>query len=605
MRFAMYVRKSTEDAGESTGSQIKACREVARQHGFAVLDDWVVSEEDVSGRVSRAGLDRIIKAAYRKPRPFDGLLIWAISRGARDMGLTLELFESMQANGVQVWRADQGRAVPFTTPQDKMMLMVEAYGASDQPWQTGQAVRRVLRQKAAQGFHVAGKTFGYQLVRVCQCKVRNCPERGEGHKGHTERAVDAGQAAVVLKIFQLAASGLGDGRIVGRLEHDPVPGSKGWSKYSVRDVLNNELYRGWVIWGRTSRSVVRSEAGKNVYKRSTVPESEWVREYHPGLRIISDDLWDRVRRRKEKTLLLYGNQKTLERLGGGNGRAGDSAVNVSHSLLGSIAKCGTCGGSLVKMTKGRGDKGRYRCRARYARGKGEHGCANSRAVPARLLENAVRDAVHEALEDPKNVDALMQTLKLQGERWLRERGDKRGAGAGMEKEINKLKLVVERLEDAIERGQPVGERLKLRTAELARLEAKLAEPPPPKLTRAQLVERIDKSLSPLERMMRDYNEAKAEDAQQVREALRALGVERIVVTPLDRGGWRVEGMANLDRVIAGGSDALVNMGAARESSRTLRRAPAPCRSEATAELLCAPILLWGGEIRLSLQEKPS
>ena len=145
MRFAMYVRKSTEDAGESTGSQIQACREVARQHGFAVLDAWVVSEEDVSGRVSRAGLDRIIRAAYRKPRPFDGLLIWAISRGARDMGLTLELFESMQANGVQVWRADQGREVPFKTPQDKMMLMVEAYGASDQPFQTGQAVRRVLR----------------------------------------------------------------------------------------------------------------------------------------------------------------------------------------------------------------------------------------------------------------------------------------------------------------------------------------------------------------------------------------------------------------------------------------------------------------------------
>src|SRR5207245_5876485 len=188
---------------------------------------------------------------------------------------------------------------------------------------------------------------------------------------------------------------------------------------------------------------------------------------------------------------------------------------------------------------------------------------------------AVRDAVHEALEDPANVDALMQTLKLQGERWLRERGDKRGAGSATGKEVAKLKLVVERLEDAIERGQPVGERLKLRTAELARLEAKLAEPPPPKLTRAQLVERIDKSLSPLERMMRDYNEAKAEDAQQVREALRALGVDRVKVTPLDRGGWRVEGMAHLDRIIAGGSDAPINMGASPESSGTPRRAPAP------------------------------
>jgi site-specific DNA recombinase len=580
MRFAMYVRKSTEDAGESTGSQIQACREVARQHGFAVLDDWVVSEEDVSGRVSRAGLDRIIRAAYRKPRPFDGLLIWAISRGARDMGLTLELFESLQANGVPVWRADQGRAVPFTTPQDKMMLMVEAYGAADQPWQTGQAVRRVLRQKAAQGFHVAGKTFGYQLVRVCQCQVRNCPERGEGHQGHTERAKDKEPVRVVLKIWQLAGDGLGDGRIVERVKHDPAPSPKGWSKYSVRNVLRNEIYRGWVVWGRTSRSVVRTEAGVKGYKRSAVPESEWVREYHPALRIVSDELWERVRRRKEKTLLLYGNQKTLAARGSGNGRMGESGVNVSASLLGSIAKCGTCGGSLVRMNKHAGDaKGRYRCRTRYARGTGAHGCTNARAVPAKVLEDAVRSAVREALEDPKNVDALVQTLKLQGDRWRREREDRRGARANMEREIEQLKLVVARLEDAIERGQPVGDRLKRRRSELAQLEAKRAEPSPPKLTRAELVERIDKALSPLERMMRDYTEAKTEEAQQIREALRTLGVERIVVRPLAKG-WRIEGMANLERVIAGGSDAPINMGASPESSRTPRRAP--------AQRLCGP-----------------
>ena len=46
----------------------------------------------------------------------------------------------------------------------------------------------------------------------------------------------------------------------------------------------------------------------------------------------------------------------------------------------------------------------------------------------------------------------------------------------MEREIGKLKLVVERLEDAIERGQPVGDRLTLRRSELAQLEAKQAEP---------------------------------------------------------------------------------------------------------------------------------
>src|SRR5215831_1881780 len=145
MRFAVYARRSTDDEGESVDSQLKACRELADRRSFTVLDNWIVSEEDVSGRISREGLDKIIKGAYRKPRPFDALMIWAISRGARDMGLTLELFESMEANNIQIWRADQGREIPFKTPQDKMMVMVEAYGATDQPYQSGRAVHRSHR----------------------------------------------------------------------------------------------------------------------------------------------------------------------------------------------------------------------------------------------------------------------------------------------------------------------------------------------------------------------------------------------------------------------------------------------------------------------------
>src|SRR5437016_37991 len=127
-RFALYLRKSTEDEGESTESQVKACREVAEEKGFEVLSDWVVAEEDVSGRVSREGLDKIISASYRRPRPFDGLMIWTLSRQARDFGIAIELFDAMRANGVPVWRSDQGREQPNKTQQDIMMMLIEVHG---------------------------------------------------------------------------------------------------------------------------------------------------------------------------------------------------------------------------------------------------------------------------------------------------------------------------------------------------------------------------------------------------------------------------------------------------------------------------------------------
>jgi len=546
MRFAVYARRSTDDEGESVDSQLKACRELADRRSFTVLDNWIVSEEDVSGRISREGLDKIIKGAYRKPRPFDALMIWAISRGARDMGLTLELFESMEANNIQIWRADQGREIPFKTPQDKMMVMVEAYGATDQPYQSGRAVHRSHRQRAARGWQVAGREFGYDLLRFCNCGTKDCPERGDDHKGHTERRVNKQQAAIIVKIFQLSADGMGDGRIVAKVMHLDAPGEKGWSKEAVKRILCREIYRGWIHWGKTQRHVVRSEAGKKVYARSTVPASEWVREYHPELHIVSDELWNRVRRRKAKTLQLYGNNKTLEK--------GDSGVNISTSMLGSIAKCGLCKGSLA-LFKDRG-KAHYRCRTRYR----THKCSNSSGVPAKILEQAVRSAVREALRDPKNIAALEQTLKVQGERWLRERrgnAKQHGGRSSLEQGAKKLRLIVERLNDAIERGRPVDKRLEQRTAELAQLEAKLKAPAPSKLTRAQITEKLNAALEPLERMKKDYKEAKAEMAQEVRDALRALGIERVVVTPLGKGGWRIDGGANLELTIgsSGGSAA--------------------------------------------------
>jgi hypothetical protein len=182
--------------------------------------------------------------------------------------------------------------------------------------------------------------------------------------------------------------------------------------------------------------------------------------------------------------------------------------------------------------------------------------------------NARSDAsiVKAALENPKNVDSLMEKLKLQCERWHRERTDNGSPRAEMVRETAKLRLAVERLEDAIERGQPVGDRLKQRKAELTAFEAKLAEPPPPKITRRDLVDRIGKALSPLERLRRDYKDAKAEIAQETRDAPRALGVERIVVTPLPKGGWKIEGGADGQRVIAGGSGDMFTMGSADGSA---------------------------------------
>lgn len=46
-------------------------------------------------------------------------------------------------------------------------------------------------------------------------------------------------------------------------------------------------------------------------------------------------------------------------------------------------------------------------------------------------------------------------------------------------------------------------------------------------------------------------------AEEVRGRLRALGIERIIVTPLEKG-WSIEGGPDIARVTARGSDAPVS-----------------------------------------------
>src|SRR3989442_5442942 len=62
--------------------------------------------------------------------------------------------------------------------------------------------------------------------------------------------------------------------------------------------------------------------------------------------------------------------------------------------------------------------------------------------------------------------------------------------ANLEAEAAKLEAAVERLTDAVEAGQPVGDRLKLRTSELEAVKAKLAEPVALDLNRDVIAERL-------------------------------------------------------------------------------------------------------------------
>jgi site-specific DNA recombinase len=528
MNAVVYCRKSTEDErsgddGRSVVRQEELARSFAQEQGWRVAE--VFKDEGISGAefVNRPGYAKMIAAA--KQKQFDVVVMMALNRLGRDrerVGMALlELHEAR----VQVWVYQGRRQIKLSTSHERLVASVEAF--ADEAYRESISVNtsESLHKKAKLGYALTQPPFGYSVRRV-----------GE----HSEFAVVKDEALRVIKAFELAAQGFGNGKVAAKLNRAKVagPGGRPWSKEQVRRVVANRIYAGVMVYGKW-RSVA---SGGKANARELVPEAKWVVKEVPHLRVVSDQLWNRVRAARAKSLVKYGVPKVFAR-GTEEERKQVGAVPVnlgagSEHLLNQIARCGACRGTMSLQRTA------YRCN-KHKRGMG---CTNNRGVPADLLEDFVRQAVHKKLNDKKYIFQLLELTNRRAEKWNSDHALKAGERASLERQRKEKERAVERLLDQIEKGQPVGERLKQRQAELTEVTAKLNATPVQKVKKASFFELLEKKAVGL---------LSLGGVDQVRDALRTLGVERIVVTPLKRG-WLVEGVGDPGRIpppISGGSDA--------------------------------------------------
>ena len=545
MRAALYARKSQENE-QAVEGQLANARAFAAAQGFRVVREF--KDDGISGAefLDRPGFAGLLAAAKSMPRPFDVVITMNVDRVGREAYRTnLALLEIVEA-GCRIFTYADGQEVKLDSPLAKQLISMRNYAAEDFRQQIADKTRETLRRKAQAG-HVTGtRAYGYHHVAVGT---------------HLEREINRAEAATVVRIFELAAEGHGNRRIVHALtaDHVPAPGPKGWSKEVIKHLLRNKLYIGVVEFGK-SRAAARGGAAS---KREAAPEATWTIVSVPALRIVSDELFARVQQRKAITRRHY--LRTTD------GRLADKpeAGLVAAHLLNGIARCGVCGGAL-SYNGGKGGRGavkRYYCTARNLRGV----CTNGRGVPMLALDTLVKAELHKLLTDE---ETIWQLCRDRAERWKRERARPALERENLQREVAKLEGVIARLTDAIERGEPVGTRLKERTAELEALRGKLAEPVALDISRetvrAGLVtvrSYLGGSYRLIDDPSKDHIVVEDDrvvgplvcgDNVQVRHIVRKLGVERVVVTP-DGDGWRVAGLADLAHLLHKGSAGLPPM----------------------------------------------
>ncbi len=297
--------------------------------------------------------------------------------------------KDLQAAGIEVWTYQDKQRVKFDTAADKMMFGVNAFGSEHYRETIVNATREALVRKARVGHFTGQRTYGYTSERV-----------GD----HSERRINETQAAVVRRVFDLAAAGAGDLKIARTLpdEHVSAPGPKGWSKQIVRHLLTNPLYIGQVSYGRT-KTIDDGARGRRV----AVPQDDWTTVTLPGLQIVPEAVWTAVQQRKAKTREHY-LRAPDGRLLMGKPESGLAALH----LLNGIARCGDCGGALTHMMKS--GRAHYYCATYRARGT----CRNARGIPAFTFEAAVCKALHALLVD--NREETSRLLAEEIERLKRE-----------------------------------------------------------------------------------------------------------------------------------------------------------------------------------------
>lgn len=378
-RCAIYARYSSDlQSPASIEDQLRKCHEYAAAHGIPVDDQYIFMDAAISGTATanRPGLQALLAAVERKPRPFDTLLIDDSSRLSRDQADTLTICKRLEFAGVRLIAVSQG----IDSQDEQAHVLLTVHGMVDSLYvrELGKKTHRGLEGKVLRGFSAGGRCFGYDNVQT--------PDG-------VRQQINPAEAATVRRIFDLAAESRSLKGITKTLNAEgiapprPRAGRRpAWCHNAVRAMLRNPIYIGKVIWNRDR--FIKTPAGKRVARPRL--ESEWRRLDAPELRIIDDELWELVQR------TLAWKRDHYSRGGGLYGR-------VSHHVLTGVLRCSECGG-LLTIVAGyhKGRNARYGC-SNHAN-RGDAVCKND----LRESEEQIQQRLLSKLQDAVLTDAAIE-----------------------------------------------------------------------------------------------------------------------------------------------------------------------------------------------------
>ncbi len=520
MKVAIYARYSDEKQRDaSIEDQFRMCRLHAEKQGWQVVAEY--SDHAISGAsLLRSGIQALIADATRGR--FDLILSEALDRLSRDQEEIAGVYKRMTYADVKMFTLSEGNITQLHIGLKGTMNAIFLTDLADK-------TRRGLRGRVEAGKSGGGNAYGYDVIRAVD---------GNGELIRGDRKINEAEAEVVRRIFRGYAAGKSGKRIAVELNKDgvPAPGGGDWGFSTINGnpkrgngILNNEVYIGRLVWNR-QRFIKDPDTGKRQARMN--PESEWVIQDVPELRILDDDLWQAVKSR----------QNTVKQV------QTEDGVTENHfrdrrrpkHLFSGMLKCSCCGGGYAMVSKDL-----LGCST--ARNKGT--CDNRTNIRRDRLEDRVLNAMRHHLMEPELFKVFCDEFTREMNRL---RMDGRAEITAAETEIRKIDRELDTLLDLILKGGKgsAADRLHEKMVKLERRQKELkqflqdAEDPPP-LLHPNMAHHYRRQIEELYQALQEDNDARRMTAADL---IRSL-VNEIVLTPED-GELKIDVRGDLAGILA-------------------------------------------------------
>lgn len=309
---ACYIRVSTDEQSEySPQSQLKELRKYAEQHEYYIPDEYIFTDEGISGRSAekRPQFQQLIATARSKPKPFDAVLLWKFSRFARNRTDAI-VYKNLLRNecGIDVISISES----LGDDKGTAVILESMFEAMDEYYSINLSaeVKRSMQMLAENGAALGPAPFGYK-------------------NENKQYVIDESTVDTVKMIFDLFESGKGPRTIALQLSGMGIKTKRGKipDNRFVEYILQNPFYIGYIRWSDGKAN------NRKRYKTAMGEEAKIYKGKHEP--IIKEEQFNKVQEIFNERARMYQKYQRKE------------PTSPRMFMLKGLVRCSSCNGTLV------------------------------------------------------------------------------------------------------------------------------------------------------------------------------------------------------------------------------------------------------------------